>query len=90
MARITKSQEPEATAPGNPGETPGTPGDAPKALRSGPGGNRRQKRCVNQKTLKFSDAEWIWLHELAARDGQTPARYLKLLLGDAAVKAGLV
>ena len=77
MPRVSRSAFPD--------DMSGTPG----FTRIGRGGNRRPVRCTRHKTIALSEPEWVALHELAGRSRITTSDYLKRLLLERIVAAGL-
>jgi len=77
MPRVVRTAFPDDTS-GSPGFT-----------RRGRGGNRRPVTCTRHKTIALSEQEWAALHELAGRWRITPSDFLKRLLLEQIVKAGM-
>lgn len=57
--------------------------------KRGRGGNRRPVTCTRHKTIALAEREWAALHELASRSRITTSDYLKRLLLERIVSAGL-
>ena len=77
---------PRVSRPAFPDNTAGKPEFTARRRR---GGNRRPVKCTRHKTIALSEPEWVALHELAERSRITTSDYLKRLLLDRIVAAGL-